>query len=970
MNPVVMMACASMMAGADLRSQLGSIPPLRFENYVLPNGLRVILHEDHSTPIVCVNVWYHVGSKNEGPGRTGFAHLFEHMMFQGSQHLDRGYFQPLQEAGGQLNGSTNPDRTNYWETVPSNYLERAVWMESDRMGFLLPALSQQKLDNQRDVVKNERRQSYENRPYGLAHETLLAAMYPPEHPYSWPTIGFMADLDAASREDVAEFFRCYYHPGNASLCIAGDFQPAEARRLVEKYFGPLPGGPPVTPLPPQPVTMRAPRRIQMTDRVSLARLYLLWPTVPAFAPDDAELEMLADLLAGGKTSRLHRRLVREAQLAQDVRGYQQSGEIAGAFAVTVTARQGAELGRIESLVREELRQLQAEPPTEAELRRAVSQYETHAVRSLESISGFGGRADQLNMYNVYRGDPGYLTVDLERHRTVNCQGIQRVAAKYLGETCVTLEVLPGRHTSLHPDPRAPAEAARRELARRRPARQSDELRSAGQAHPPIGPHQPGHAQPAGGTPPAIRDDPERGRLPQAGPEPTFQLPPVHRAQLSNGMRVLVVEHHELPSLEVHLVFPVGQALDPPGKYGLAALMADVWDEGTQSRSALQIAEDLAAIGASLTFARDADSTVARLNTLAWHAPATLEILGDVLQNPAFPEPELDRERAIAVGRLAMLRAEPQALANMAMWRLLYGQDHPYGKPADGTPASLRSINRQDVQAFYRDHIRPDQATAIVVGDVRPGEIAGQLEQALGSWKTAASPPGTEAFPPPAEPPPGRLVLLDKPGAAQSVIAVGLIGARRTAPDYFPLLVMNSILGGPFSSRLNMTLREDKGYTYGARSGFSWRVRQAGPFVATASVHTEATAAALAEFAREFAGMAGQQPVSEEELAFAKTYLTRGYPATFETPADMAQHLETLVAYGLPDDYFHTVVPRLRAVTAGEVLRVAKTYLLLDRLTAVVVGDRQRIEAGLRAVPLGHDLVAMEFDEEFRLVPAK
>ncbi|MCR4412322.1 MAG: insulinase family protein, partial [Thermoguttaceae bacterium] len=526
MSPLMAFAIGTMLTSAPeepAASVDSRIPEIAFEKYTLPNGLEVILHEDHSTPIVGVNVWYHVGSKNERPGRTGFAHLFEHMMFQGSKHYDRDYFGPLQQAGGRLNGSTNQDRTNYWETVPSNYLELALWMESDRMGFLLPAMTQEKLDNQRDVVKNERRQSYENRPYGLAYETLLAAAFPPDHPYSWPTIGSMADLNAASRDDVADFFRRYYHPGNASLCIAGDFDPAEAKRLVAKYFGPIPAGPKVEKLRPRPAQPKGERRIRMTDRVGLPRLYLLWPTVPMYAADEAELEILADVLSGGKTARLDKALVREKQIAQDIQAFQNSQEIAGGMMIIATARPGHSLAELESAIQAEIDRLRAEPPSKEEVERAINRLEAQLIRSLESVSDFGGRADRLNMYNVFTGDPGYLKKDFARYVKVDPAGVQRVARQYLGTDRVVLEVTPGRETKITPDPRVEAEEARNRLAQ--------SLRETR-------------------LPPAqeVPEDAARQSLPGAGPPPRFTLPPIRRGRLANGIEVLVVENHELPTV--------------------------------------------------------------------------------------------------------------------------------------------------------------------------------------------------------------------------------------------------------------------------------------------------------------------------------------------------------------------------------------------------------------------------------------
>ena len=941
----LLLAVAASVANATAETTAADhLPQIIFEKYALPNGLAVILHEDHSTPIVGVNLWYHVGSKNERPGRTGFAHLFEHMMFQGSQHFDKDYFLPLQQAGGKVNGSTSLDRTNYWETVPSNFLELALWMESDRMAFLLPSMTQERLDNQRSVVKNERRQSYENRPYGLVHETILAALFPPDHPYSWPTIGSMEDVDAASREDVANFFRRYYHPGNASLCIAGDFDPAEAKRLVTKYFGPIPAGPQVEKLKPWVPELKESRRIRMTDRVGLGRLYLNWLTVPLFAPDDAELDVLADVLAGDKTSRLYRRLVRDLQIAQDVSAGQRSSELASTFAITVTARLGKDLDEIERLVLEEVTRLNQEPPTAAEIARAVAQREADLIRSLEGISEFGGRADQLNKYNVLAGDPGFLTKDLARLRQVTPDGAQRVARQYLSRPRVTLEVTAGSDTLIALDPRGPAAEARKELAK-----QVQDTRV-----PEAAP---------------IPEDPDRVTLPKPRPEPEFHLPALKRARLSNGMQLLLVENHELPSVSLHVLFPCGRADDPADKLGLAQLTAATWDEGTSTRTSEQIAEELANIGASLSLSAENDQMGARLYTLKRNFDKALEICSDVLQHPSFPQQELDRERNMTLGRLLQVRNEPNSLAGLAIAQTLYGYGHPYGRPALGTPATLKAIQREDLEKCYQTRIAPKQATIIVVGDTTVEEMQPQLEKQFGAWRSEAT--GGEAqFTTAAAKPAAKLVLVDKPGAVQSVLSASLVGFDRKSLDFYPLVVMNTALGGQFASRLNLNLREDKGYTYGVRSSFDWRSRAAGMFAASTSVQTEVTTPALKEMLKEVAEIAGPRPVQGEELDFCKKYFTRGFPAAFETSSSLAAQLETLVQHRLPDDYFNGVVPKIAAATTEEIQRVAKQYVDPNALIVVVVGDRTKVEKGLRDLPAGKNLTVVRFDDDFRLQPLK
>jgi zinc protease len=934
--------CFVLLLLASLARAASPIPEIKFEKYVLPNGLQVILHVDHSTPIVTTNIWYHAGSKNERPGRTGFAHLFEHMMFQGSKHHDSDYFAPFLATGGKLNGSTNQDRTNYWETVPSNYLDMALWMESDRMGYLLPAMSQKKLDNQRDVVRNERRQNYENRPYGLVHEVLLAAMYPADHPYSWSTIGSMADLGRASREDVANFFRSYYNPANASLCIAGDFDPAQAKKLVEKYFAPLPAGPKVEKMKPQPAELKEELRIEMTDRVGLPRLIMVWPTVPEFAEDEAALDILGEVLSAGKTSRLEQSLVREKQIAQSVAAGQSSEEISGDFMIDATAQPGHTLAELKTAIFEQVERIQKQPPTAEEISRVMNRMEAHIIRSLESNSGFGGLADQLNRYNVMAGDPGYLSKDFARYQKVTPEEVQRVAKKYLGPGRLVLEVLPGTEVKVTPDPRVPDDEEREKLAKDLKETPLPEAKEAADAD-------------------------FRKELPPPGPAPKFTLPPFKRAKLSNGIELIVVEKHELPIVAMNLVFYTGKTRAAD----VAALTASVWDEGTKNFTAEQIADQLAGIGADVSFGVGWDTTSARLFSLKSHLPKALEIYADLLINPIFPEKEMEREKKMALNRFVQVRNEPAMLAQLAVGPTIYGKNSPYGYPLVGRPSVIQAIKQPDLVDYYKSFYLGKKAALIAVGDITSAELAKELEKALADWK---SDPNSHwrafSFPPLPASKPTRIILIDKPGAAQSVISVAQLGAERKSPDYFALTVMNTIFGGQFMSRLNMNLREEKGYTYGARSSFDWHVHAPGTFLASSSVKTDVTAPALVEFLKELDGLRGAAPVKPEELADAKDNITRGFPGDFETIAQVAGRIETLVEYGLPDDYFNTVIPSISAVTADDVLAAAKKYIHPNDLSIIIVGDREKIEKSLQELPAGKNLELMKFDDDFQLVPAK
>jgi len=897
------------------------LPPIPYTQFVLPNGLRVVLHEDHSTPIVAVNVWYHVGSKNEVPGRTGFAHLFEHMMFQGSKNYDDDFFRPLQSVGATLNGSTNADRTNYFEIVPSNYLERALFLEADRMGGLLDALTEAKLANQRDVVKNEKRQNYDNRPYGLVGARIAELLYPSDHPYHWLTIGALEDLTAASMEDVKGFFRRFYTPNNASLVIAGDFNPDQAKALVRKHFGPIPRGPSVNRIVARQPVIEREIRATMQDQVTLPRLYMVWHSVPEYSADDAALDVLAAILAQGKTSRLYRALVYDGQIAQDVSAGNNSRELTGTLQITATPKRGASLESIEAIINRELARIAAAPPSREEVERAYNAREAGYIYSLQTV---GGKSDQMNAYSTFRSVPGFFEQDLARYRGVTPADVQRVARKYVTVKRLVLTVLPGAR-----------DAARRTAA----AAPEDESPA-----------------PARTAPVDAKRDPSaaartEAALPGPGPAPRFALPQLQRRKLTNGLDVLIVEHHELPVVTMNLVVKSGSASDPANRTGLANAVANLLDEGTTTRSALDISEQLSAIGAQLGTSTGWDASNLTLTTLTRHADAALDILSDVLLRPAFADAEfadaeLARFRASRLTALAQRRDDATAIAGVIYPSILYGGNHPYGRLAQGDETSTRALTAADLRAFYSANYLPNNSSLIVVGDVRPDEVVTRLERALGAWKPGTVPSVQLDAPAPRDK--TVIYLVDKPGAAQSVINIGHVGVARSSADYFPLVVLNTILGGQFMSRVNLNLRENKGYTYGARTSFDYR-RGAGPFSASAGVQTAVTKESVAEFLRELRGIRGDIPVTENELETAKQSLTLGYPRTFETPAQIAARLADVALYGLPDDYFNNYVASIDRVKLADISRVANAAIDPSRLAILVVGDRKVIEPGLRSL---------------------
>ena len=945
-------------------SAAGVLPPIKFTEFKLANGLRVILHEDHSTPIVAVNVWYHVGSKNEVPGRTGFAHLFEHMMFQGSLHHDDDYFVPLQEAGGSLNGSTNTDRTNYWEVVPSNFLELALWLESDRMGYLLDALTDAKLNNQRDVVKNEKRQNYDNRPYGLVSAKIAEAMYPSNHPYHWLTIGSLDDLTAASREDVSAFFRRFYTPNNASLTIAGDLNPAEARQLVEKYFGPLKRGPEVMkPEPARPVLEKE-MRLTMDDRVSLPRLYLSWHTEPQYTSNDAPLDQLAFVLAGGKGSRLYRSLVYEKQIAQDVSAFHNSRELAGQFQIVATAKPGVKLEDLEQAIDAEIAKLKTEPATNEEMERAYNARESSFIYGLQTVGGFGGKSDQLNQYSVFLSQPGFFQQDLVRYRSVTPADVTRVANGYLTDKRLVLTVTPRQRgkTTGDPTPTSPTGAIAtpsQQTAAQTTA--STTPRTGGPTPAGVQPQTKAEAAattPAGATPPITagkrtgeiaKAPSQTGGLydqPKPKADPRFRLPQLQRRTLSNGLEVLIVEQHEVPVVNMNLVVRTGAAADPRDRAGLSNLTAALIDEGTKTRSSLEVSNQLGAIGARLGTSSDFDSSNLNLLTLSKHLDRALEIYSDVVTNPTFASNELELQRKNRLSALMQRRDDSSAIASVVYASLLFGRSHPYGHPAQGDEQSVGAITAEDVTRFYETYYRPNNSALIVAGDVNPATLIPKLERAFSNWKRAQVPAVRIEMPPSRDK--ATLYIVDKPGAAQSVLMIGQVGQPRSTPDYFPLIVMNTMLGGQFTSRVNMNLREDKGYTYGARTSFDYR-RGAGPFFATAGVQTAVTKESVFEFMKELRGIRGERAVTPDELEFSKQAIIRGFPRGFETPEQIANRLTDIVLYNLPDDYFNSYIARVRAVKLEDVNNVANRYLDPSKMAILVVGDRKVIEPGLRSL---------------------
>jgi zinc protease len=898
------------------RAAAGDIPRLTFEKYTLPNGLDVILSEDKRLPMVAVNLWYHVGPANEEKGRTGFAHLFEHMMFQSSKHVPPDtYFKFLEAAGASgINGTTDYDRTNYFETLPSNQLELALWLESDRMGYLLDKLDAPQLANQQDVVRNERRQSVENRPYGMADEAVIQLVFPAGHPYHANVIGSHADIQAAKLEDVQRFFKLYYAPNNASLAIVGDFDKAQTRALVAKYFGSFKRGPQVPPISATTPPITQERRKVVTDRVELPRLYLAWITSPFYKPGDAEADIAGTILGGGKSSRLYKKLVYEKQIAQSVSAQQQSLMLGSVFQIEVTARPGHTADELEKAVDEELTAFRTGGVDDAEIERARNTIETRIIEGLETLGGFGGVADRLNSYNHYLGTPDYLEKDIQRYRMVTRESVRAFAADQLKPTArVVVQVNPGEK-DLGPQVETPA---------------------------------PPQAKEGEGAESVNADEPWREQPPKPGPARPLQLPTPESVKLANGLTLILSPRKGIPVVAAKLVIRTGSDANPLDQPGLANFTAAMLDEGTATRTAPQIADELARIGASLGTRSTMDATFIEGESLKKNFAATLELMADVALHASFPADEVERQRAARLAQLVQQRQSAGQVAAKVMAAALYGDHHPYGFTELGTEDAVKAFRRDDLAGFWKQNFVPNNAALVVSGEITMAELKPLAEKSFNAWM-----PGTPARPVLGAPQTtaARLIIVDKPGAPQTELRVAGIGAARSSPDFQAMRVMNTSLGELFSSRINMNLREAHGYTYGASSQFVFR-RSAGPFVAGAGVRTDVTAPAAAEMLKEVRGMT-ERPIDSEELRLAKDSLVRSLPGAFETSSNIAASFSNIYVYDLGLQYFARYAANVDAISTAQAKAMAEKYLVPGKLLVIAVGDRAKIEPELRKLNLG------------------
>ncbi|MEJ7692221.1 pitrilysin family protein [Daejeonella sp.] len=900
-----------------------------YEKYVLPNGLTVIVHEDHSDPIVHVDVTYHVGSAREEVGKSGFAHFFEHMMFQGSDNVgDEAHFKIISEAGGTLNGTTNRDRTNYFETLPSNQLETALWLEADRMGFLLDAVTQKKFEIQRSTVKNERGQNYDNRPYGLVYEKASAALYPYGHPYSWTTIGYMEDLNRGNVNDLKNFFLRWYGPNNATLTVGGDVTPAEVVKLAEKYFGPIQKGPEVQNMKlPMPV-LNKDRYISYEDNVRFPMFQMTFPSAPRFHADEVPLDLLAEILGKGKNSILYKNLVK-TQKAVQASASNPAAELGGEFSITVLPFPTQTLADMEKLVREALLEFEKTGISEDALTRFKVSYETGELNTLSSVSG---KTSALAAYQTFTGNPNYLPLDLKRNKAVTKEDVLRVYNKYIkGKNAVILSVVPKG--------KADAVTAADNFA----------VDPTGYVAP--------KDQYSGLTYQKAKDSFDRKVRPASGANPVVKVPPYWTDKTTNGVRVIGAKNDEIPTITLLVSIKGGHKLEvkDPGKAGIASLTAAMLNEASQKYSSEEISSQLEKLGSSISFSSGSDRMNISVQSLTKNLDATLALLEERMLRPRFDQADFDRLKKQTLESIANQSTQAPVVASNVYNKLLYGEGNIMAIPGIGTTASVGSITLDDVKKFYSDNFSASVANIVVVGDTEQKVIMPKLAF-LNKWQ--AKPVQIPADAKPATIDKTKIYLVNKDKAAQSEIRIGYMALPYDATgEYYRAGIMNYILGGAFNSRINLNLREDKGYTYGAGSGFSG-TESAGPYTASAGVRTNVSDSSVVEFMKEIKRYK-EEGITDAELAFVKSAIGQSDARKYETGFQKASFLNNIIRYNLDEGFVKKQNDILKNISKSEINALAAKHLPVDKMNIVIVGDKAAIKPGLEK--LGYQVIEVDSD---------
>lgn len=869
-----------------------------YKKFVLDNGLRLIVHEDRKAPIVAVNIWYHVGSKNEKTGKTGFAHLFEHLMFNGSENYNKDYFKLMESIGAtDLNGTTNKDRTNYFQNVPVSALDQVLWLESDRMGHLLGVIDSARLDEQRGVVQNEKRQG-ENQPYAIAWEQTTKNSYPAGHPYSWTVIGSMEDLNAASLDDVKEWFKTYYGPNNAVLVIAGDIDANTAFEKVKKYFGAIPPSPPIAKHEAWIAKMREAKRQEAQDRVPQPRLQKTWNTPQWGTREMAHLQLLSRILTDGKSSRLYKRLVYDDQVTTNVYTYVDDAEIGGQFYIQADAKPDVPMEKVEAAVNEELKKLVTTGVTAGELERAKIQYLAQFVKGAERIGGFGGKSDILAENEVYGGSPDYYKKTQAWIQEAKPEDIKKVAADWLDATSVyTLAIKP------YPEMKA------------------------------------------------ATADVDRSKLPSMDNAPEVKFPAAEKFTLSNGLPVMLVKRSSVPVVNIRLLVNAGYSADQTSKPGVSMMAMNMLKEGTKTRTALKISDELADLGASLNTYANIDQSVLSMNALKANLDKSLDLFSDVLQNPMFPQKEIDRLKQEQLLNIKQEQAQPVLMGLRILPKLLYGENHAYGTPFTGSgyEETVRTITQADLKRYYGDWFAPNNATLLVVGDITQAELKAKLEPRLAAWKSRQVPQKAIANAPMPEKP--RVIIVDKPDAIQSIVFAAQLAPTGSSSDWMNMDMMNRILGSEFTSRINMNLREDKHWSYGSGS-FLLDTKGQSMFLGYAPVQTDKTKESIIELKKELEQYLKEKPATDEEFGKVQQNAVLQLPGGWETNGAVLSALEEQVKYNRGDDYWTNYASRVRNLTVKDVHAAAGKVIKPSQMVWIVVGDRTKIEQGIRELNIG------------------
>ncbi|MEP7231571.1 MAG: pitrilysin family protein [Ginsengibacter sp.] len=870
---------------------------IAYKKFVLDNGLTLIVHEDHKAPIAAFNIWYHVGSKNEPVGKNGFAHLFEHLMFTGSENNRDKYLTLLDAIGGtDVNGTTSNDRTNYFEDVPTSGFDKILWAESDRMGYLLGSVDSSRLEEQRGVVQNEKRQG-ENEPYAIAEELTAKSTFPAGHPYSWTVIGEKKDLDSASLNDVKEWFKSYYGPNNVTVVIAGDVNTDSIFQKVKKYFGAIPASPPIARQSAWIAKMTGIHYQTAQDRVPQARLQKTWNAAQWGTADAAYLALLSDILTNGKTSRLYKRLVYDDQLSSNIYSYVDAREIASQFNIFCYVKPGFTAGKIDTTINEELQKILTQGPTVAEVERAKTNYFADFVKGMERIGGFGGTSDILAQSETFRGTPGYYKKIQAWIKNATPADIKKAAVAWLSDGEYVLDIEPyGTYT--------------------------------------VGD--------------SIAD---RKQQPPLGAPAVVKFPAVKQFTLSNGLKVALVERNSVPVVDMSLMVNAGYAADQFGKPGLAKLTMTMMQEGTKTKSALQLSNDLANAGASFYTYSDLDNSYLYLSALKPNLDQSLNLFTDVLYHPSFPEKNFERVQKEQLLTIKQEQSQPFGMGLRILPRLLYGDGHAYSNSftGSGTEVSVKAITRDDLVKFHDSWFAPNNATLVVVGDIKADELKTKLESSFASWKKQTVPEKNLKDVAIATKP--SVYIIDKPGALQSIILSAEISPSAQDPDYEKIQMMNRILGGEFTSRINMNLREDKHWSYGAGS-FNIDTKGPGFFVAYAPVQTDKTKESMLEMLKELTQYIGDKPATEVEFGKVQKNAVMQLPGVWETNGSVLSALQSTIQYDRGINYLNDYPAMLQHLTLTDIRDAATKVDKPQNLTWVIVGDRSKIEKGIKELNLG------------------